>query len=77
LKQIISDNKFALQINQPHNDFILLYTILSKIMSLLSDEIFEQISSSTAENLQESRNILDKISRRKLPNCQSLWEKLV
>jgi len=36
-------------------------------MSLLSDEIFEQISSSTAENLRKSRNILDKISRRKLP----------
>ncbi|KAG1974107.1 HD domain-containing metal-dependent phosphohydrolase family protein [Pimephales promelas] len=35
--------------------------------SKLTDEIFEQISSSTAENLQESRNILDKISRRKLP----------
>jgi len=33
----------------------------------VSDEIFEQISSSTAENLQKSRDILDKISRRKLP----------
>ncbi|XP_039540206.1 deoxynucleoside triphosphate triphosphohydrolase SAMHD1-like [Pimephales promelas] len=35
--------------------------------SKLTDEIFEQISSSTAENLRKSRNILDKISRRKLP----------
>ncbi|KAK7161024.1 hypothetical protein R3I94_003864 [Phoxinus phoxinus] len=35
--------------------------------SKLTDEIFEQISCSTAENLQESRNILDKIVRRKLP----------
>ncbi|RXN37207.1 deoxynucleoside triphosphate triphosphohydrolase SAMHD1-like protein [Labeo rohita] len=31
------------------------------------DEIFEQISSSTAENLQEARDILNKIVRRKLP----------
>ncbi|XP_048051056.1 deoxynucleoside triphosphate triphosphohydrolase SAMHD1-like [Megalobrama amblycephala] len=35
--------------------------------SKLTDEIFEQISSSTAENLQKSRDILDKIVRRKLP----------
>ncbi|CAM4454622.1 unnamed protein product [Leuciscus chuanchicus] len=35
--------------------------------SKLTDEIFEQISSSTATNLQESRNILNKIVRRKLP----------
>ncbi|XP_067296699.1 deoxynucleoside triphosphate triphosphohydrolase SAMHD1-like [Pseudorasbora parva] len=35
--------------------------------SKLTDEIFEQISSSTAENLKKSRDILDKIVRRKLP----------
>ncbi|XP_051742016.1 deoxynucleoside triphosphate triphosphohydrolase SAMHD1-like [Ctenopharyngodon idella] len=35
--------------------------------SKLTDEIFEQISSSTAKNLQKSRDILDKIVRRKLP----------
>ncbi|CAM4454073.1 unnamed protein product [Leuciscus chuanchicus] len=35
--------------------------------SKLTDEIFEQISSSTATNLQESRNILNKIVRRQLP----------
>ncbi len=34
---------------------------------LLSDEIFEQISSSTADNLKEARDILNKIIRRKLP----------
>ncbi|KAL0151879.1 hypothetical protein M9458_052880 [Cirrhinus mrigala] len=32
-----------------------------------SDEIFKQISSSTADNLKESRDILNKIVRRKLP----------
>ncbi|XDV16881.1 hypothetical protein PO909_016397, partial [Leuciscus waleckii] len=32
-----------------------------------SDEIFEQISSSTSDNLKKSRDILDKIVRRKLP----------
>ncbi|KAL0151850.1 hypothetical protein M9458_052851 [Cirrhinus mrigala] len=31
------------------------------------DEIFEQISSSTADSLKESRDILNKIVRRKLP----------
>ncbi|XP_073697901.1 deoxynucleoside triphosphate triphosphohydrolase SAMHD1-like [Garra rufa] len=35
--------------------------------SKLTDEIFEQILSSTADNLKKSRNILDKIVRRKLP----------
>ncbi|KAL0151868.1 hypothetical protein M9458_052873 [Cirrhinus mrigala] len=35
--------------------------------SKLADEIFEQISSSTADNLKESRDILNKIVRRKLP----------
>ncbi|KAL1281473.1 hypothetical protein QQF64_000276 [Cirrhinus molitorella] len=35
--------------------------------SKLTDEIFEQILSSTADNLKKSRNILDKIIRRKLP----------
>ncbi|KAL0151840.1 hypothetical protein M9458_052841, partial [Cirrhinus mrigala] len=35
--------------------------------SKLTDEIFEQISSSTAENLKEARDILNKIVRRKLP----------
>ncbi|KAL0151857.1 hypothetical protein M9458_052858, partial [Cirrhinus mrigala] len=35
--------------------------------SKLTDEIFEQISSSTADNLKESRDILNKIVRRKLP----------
>uniref|UniRef100_A0A672K3I6 HD/PDEase domain-containing protein n=1 Tax=Sinocyclocheilus grahami TaxID=75366 RepID=A0A672K3I6_SINGR len=34
---------------------------------LLSDEIFEQILSSTADNLKKSRDILNKIVRRKLP----------
>ncbi|XDV16823.1 hypothetical protein PO909_016355 [Leuciscus waleckii] len=36
-------------------------------MNLLSDEIFEQISSSNADNLKKSRNILEKIVWRKLP----------
>ncbi|XP_067260335.1 deoxynucleoside triphosphate triphosphohydrolase SAMHD1-like [Chanodichthys erythropterus] len=35
--------------------------------SKLTDEIFEQISSSTADNLKKSRDILKKIVRRKLP----------
>uniref|UniRef100_A0A9J7YS89 HD domain-containing protein n=1 Tax=Cyprinus carpio carpio TaxID=630221 RepID=A0A9J7YS89_CYPCA len=35
--------------------------------SKLTDEIFEQISSSTADNLKEARDILNKIVRRKLP----------
>ncbi|KAF4118053.1 hypothetical protein G5714_000104 [Onychostoma macrolepis] len=35
--------------------------------SKLTDEIFEQILSSTADNLKESRDILNKIIRRKLP----------
>ncbi|XP_068076983.1 deoxynucleoside triphosphate triphosphohydrolase SAMHD1 isoform X2 [Danio rerio] len=35
--------------------------------SKLTDEIFEQILSSTSPNLKESRDILDKIMRRKLP----------
>ncbi|XP_016100269.1 deoxynucleoside triphosphate triphosphohydrolase SAMHD1-like [Sinocyclocheilus grahami] len=35
--------------------------------SKLTDEIFEQISSSTSDNLKESRDILNKIVRRKLP----------
>ncbi|KAL0151843.1 hypothetical protein M9458_052844, partial [Cirrhinus mrigala] len=35
--------------------------------SKLTDEIFEQILSSTADNLKESRDILNKIVRRKLP----------
>ncbi|KAL0151834.1 hypothetical protein M9458_052835 [Cirrhinus mrigala] len=35
--------------------------------SKLTDEIFEQISSSTADSLKESRDILNKIVRRKLP----------
>ncbi|RXN31520.1 deoxynucleoside triphosphate triphosphohydrolase SAMHD1-like protein [Labeo rohita] len=35
--------------------------------SKLTDEIFEQISSSTADSLKESRDILNKIIRRKLP----------
>ncbi|XP_073697908.1 deoxynucleoside triphosphate triphosphohydrolase SAMHD1-like [Garra rufa] len=35
--------------------------------SKLTDEIFEQILSSTADNLKEAREILNKIIRRKLP----------
>ncbi|KAL1281477.1 hypothetical protein QQF64_000280 [Cirrhinus molitorella] len=35
--------------------------------SKLTDEIFVQISSSTADNLREARDILNKIVRRKLP----------
>ncbi|CAM4454575.1 unnamed protein product [Leuciscus chuanchicus] len=35
--------------------------------SKLTDEIFEQISSSNADNLKKSRNILEKIVWRKLP----------
>ncbi|XP_009294109.1 deoxynucleoside triphosphate triphosphohydrolase SAMHD1 isoform X1 [Danio rerio] len=35
--------------------------------SKLTDEIFEQILSSTSPNLKESKDILDKIMRRKLP----------
>ncbi|KAL1281492.1 hypothetical protein QQF64_000295 [Cirrhinus molitorella] len=35
--------------------------------SKLTDEIFAQISSSTADNLKEARDILNKIVRRKLP----------
>uniref|UniRef100_A0A672K3D9 HD domain-containing protein n=1 Tax=Sinocyclocheilus grahami TaxID=75366 RepID=A0A672K3D9_SINGR len=35
--------------------------------SELTDEIFEQILSSTADNLKKSRDILNKIVRRKLP----------
>ncbi|KAL1281478.1 hypothetical protein QQF64_000281 [Cirrhinus molitorella] len=35
--------------------------------SKLTDDIFEQILSSTSDNLKKSRNILDKIVRRKLP----------
>ncbi|RXN27971.1 deoxynucleoside triphosphate triphosphohydrolase SAMHD1-like protein [Labeo rohita] len=35
--------------------------------SKLTDEIFEQISSSTADNLKKARDILNKIVRRKLP----------
>uniref|UniRef100_A0A8C2IUS8 HD domain-containing protein n=1 Tax=Cyprinus carpio TaxID=7962 RepID=A0A8C2IUS8_CYPCA len=35
--------------------------------SKLTDEIFKQISSSTADNLKEARDILNKIVRRKLP----------
>ncbi|XP_052402770.1 deoxynucleoside triphosphate triphosphohydrolase SAMHD1-like [Carassius gibelio] len=35
--------------------------------SKLTDEIFEQISSSTSDNLKKSRDILNKIIRRKLP----------
>ncbi|KAK2909491.1 hypothetical protein Q8A67_005328 [Cirrhinus molitorella] len=35
--------------------------------SKLTDEIFEQILSSTADNLREARDILNKIIRRKLP----------
>ncbi|XDV16838.1 hypothetical protein PO909_016368, partial [Leuciscus waleckii] len=35
--------------------------------SKLTDEIFEQISSSTVDNLKKSRNILEKIVWRKLP----------
>ncbi|XP_016301203.1 deoxynucleoside triphosphate triphosphohydrolase SAMHD1-like, partial [Sinocyclocheilus anshuiensis] len=35
--------------------------------SELTDEIFEQILSSTADNLKEARDILNKIVRRKLP----------
>ncbi|KAL0151885.1 hypothetical protein M9458_052886, partial [Cirrhinus mrigala] len=35
--------------------------------SKLTDEIFEQISSSTADSLKEARDILNKIVRRKLP----------
>ncbi|XP_016428874.1 deoxynucleoside triphosphate triphosphohydrolase SAMHD1-like, partial [Sinocyclocheilus rhinocerous] len=35
--------------------------------SKLTDEIFEQILSSTADNLKKSRDILNKIVRRKLP----------
>uniref|UniRef100_A0A672PST5 Deoxynucleoside triphosphate triphosphohydrolase SAMHD1-like n=1 Tax=Sinocyclocheilus grahami TaxID=75366 RepID=A0A672PST5_SINGR len=39
----------------------------NKSSILPSDEIFEQISSSTSDNLKESRDILNKIVRRKLP----------
>ncbi|KAK2909494.1 hypothetical protein Q8A67_005331 [Cirrhinus molitorella] len=39
----------------------------AEVYSKLTDEIFEQILSSTADNLKKSRNILDKIIRRKLP----------
>ncbi|XP_026120864.1 deoxynucleoside triphosphate triphosphohydrolase SAMHD1-like [Carassius auratus] len=35
--------------------------------SKLTDEIFEQISSSTSDNLKEAREVLNKIIRRKLP----------
>ncbi|RXN31521.1 deoxynucleoside triphosphate triphosphohydrolase SAMHD1-like protein [Labeo rohita] len=41
--------------------------LLSSVAMNIRDEIFEQISSSTAENLQEARDILNKIVRRKLP----------
>jgi len=43
------------------------YYLLMIIMNLLSDEIFEQILSSTADNLKKSRDILNRIIKRKLP----------
>uniref|UniRef100_A0A673LK60 Si:ch73-236c18.9 n=1 Tax=Sinocyclocheilus rhinocerous TaxID=307959 RepID=A0A673LK60_9TELE len=50
-----------------HTIYEITYFLLMIIMTLLSDEIFEQILSSTADNLKKSRDILNKIVRRKLP----------